>query len=60
LEGAPVVENPAGMYGKANDAAYKYLVDFGFIGPGEGNRGNYLFLLSSYNGNVPEDNFVIK
>lgn len=60
LDGPTVVEIPAGMYGTANDAAYKFLVDFGFVGPDEGKGGNYLFLPPGYSGNVPEGYFVLK
>ena len=59
LDGATVVEIPAGMYGTADDAAYKFLVDFGFVGPDKGKGGNYLFLPPDYNGNVPEGFFVV-
>jgi hypothetical protein len=60
LDGATVMEVPAGMYGTANDAAYKFLVDFGFVGPDGGKGGKYLFLPPGYNGNIPEGYFAIK
>jgi hypothetical protein len=60
LDGATVMEVPAGMYGTADDAAYKFLVDFGFVGPDKGKGGNYLFLPPGYSGNVPEGYFVVK
>jgi len=60
IDGPTVVKIPAGMYGTANDAAYKFLVDFGFVGPDEGKGGNYLFLPPGYNGNVPDGYFVVK
>ena len=60
LDGATVVEIPAGMYGTANDAAYKFLVDFGLVGPDEGKGGKYLFLPPGYDGGIPEGYFMIK
>jgi hypothetical protein len=60
LDGPTVMEIPAGMYGTANDAAYKFLVDFGFVGPDQGKGGKYLFLPPDYNGNVLQGYFVVK
>jgi hypothetical protein len=59
LDGATVIQVPEGMYGTANDEAYKYLVDFGMVGPDKGKGGNYLFLPPGYKGNVPEGYFVV-
>ena len=44
VDGPTVVEIPPGMYGTANDAAFKYLTDFGPTGPDQGKGGSYLFL----------------
>ena len=60
IDGATVVNIPAGMYGTANDAAYKFLVDFGFVGPDAGKGGEYLFLPPDYKGNVPDGYYVVK
>jgi hypothetical protein len=60
LDGPTVVEIPEGMYGTANDAAYKFLIDFGFVGPDKGKGGKYLFLPPNYSGNVPDGYFIIK
>lgn len=60
IDGATVVEIPAGMFGTANDAAYKFLVDFGFVGPDKGKGGNYLFLPPGYSGTIPEGYFEVK
>jgi hypothetical protein len=60
LDGATVMEIPAGMYGTADDAAYQFLVDFGFAGPDQGKGGKYLFLPPGYQGQAPEGYFVIK
>lgn len=58
VDGPTVVEIPVGMYGNANDAAFKYLTDFGPTGPDKGQGGNYLFLPPGYEGEVPDGYFV--
>jgi len=60
LDGPTVVEIPAGMYGTANDAVFKYLTGFGAVGPDKGKGGKYLFLPSGYKGNVPDGYFAVK
>ncbi|WP_300455613.1 DUF1254 domain-containing protein [Desulfobacula sp.] len=59
VDGATVMEIPAGMYGNANDAVFKYLTDFGPTGPDKGKGGKYLFLPPGYKGKVPQGYFVI-
>jgi len=59
VEGPTVVEIPPGMYGTADDAAFKFLVDFGFVGPDKGEGGKYLFLPPGYEGNAPDGYFAI-
>ncbi len=58
IDGPTVVEIPPGMYGNANDAAFKYLTDFGPTGPDKGKGGKYLFLPPGYKGDEPEGYFV--
>lgn len=61
IDGPTVVEIPVGMYGNANDAAFKYLTDFGPTGPDLGKGGKYLFVPTDYKGDIPSDGyFVIK
>jgi hypothetical protein len=60
LDGATVVEIPPGMYGTANDAAFKYLTDFGATGPDKGKGGKYLFLPPGYAGEEPAGYFVMR
>ena len=60
LDGPTVVEIPPGMYGTANDAAFKYLTDFGVTGPDQGKGGKYLFLPPGYQGEEPEGYFVLR
>ncbi len=58
VDGPTVMEIPPGMYGNANDAAFKYLTDFGPTGPDGGDGGKYLFLPPGYAGDVPDGYFV--
>ena len=58
VDGPTVVEIPPGMYGNANDAAFKYLTDFGPTGPDKGKGGKYLFLPPGYKGEEPKGFFV--
>ena len=60
VDGPTVVEIPQGMYGNANDAAFKYLTDFGPTGPDKGKGGKYLFLPPGYKGEDPEGYFVFR
>jgi hypothetical protein len=59
-DGPTVVEIPPGMYGTANDAAFRYLTDFGATGPDNGEGGKYLFLPPGYDGDVPDGYFVLR
>jgi len=60
VEGATVVDIPPGMLGTADDALFKYLVDFGTVGPDKGKGGKYLFLPPGYKGEIPEGHFAIR
>ena len=60
IDGPTVVQIPPGMYGTANDAYFKFLVDFGFVGPDKGEGGKYLFLPPGYDGEVPDGTFAIR
>jgi hypothetical protein len=48
------------MYGTADDAAFRFLVDFGFVGPDKGKGGKYLFLPPGYDGEVPKGYFTVR
>ena len=54
VDGPTVVEIPPGMMGTANDALFKFLVDFGFVGPDEGQGGKYLIVGPDYDGPLPD------
>ncbi|MEN8760675.1 MAG: DUF1254 domain-containing protein [Desulfobacterales bacterium] len=58
LDGPTVMEVPPGMLGTANDAAFKYLTDFGPTGPDKGKGGKYLFLPPGYEGEEPNGYFI--
>ncbi|MEL6766565.1 MAG: DUF1254 domain-containing protein [Pseudomonadota bacterium] len=60
IDGPTVVEIPPGMYGTANDAAFRYLTDFGATGPDKGEGGKYLFLPPDHEGEAPEGYFVFE
>ena len=60
VDGPTVVEIPPGMYGNANDAAFKYLTDFGPTGPDKGKGGKYLFLPPGFKGETPKGYFVFR
>ena len=59
IDGPTVVEIPPGMYGTANDALFKFLVDFGFVGPDKGEGGKYLFVPPGYQDEIPKGHFAI-
>jgi len=59
IDGPTVVEIPPGMYGTADDALFKFLVDFGFVGPDKGKGGKYLFLPPGYKGKAPDGYFEV-
>jgi hypothetical protein len=60
VDGPTVVDIPPGMLGTANDSVFKFLVDFGVVGPDKGKGGKYLFLPPGYKGKVPDGYFVVK
>jgi hypothetical protein len=60
VDGPTVVEIPAGMYGTADDAAFIFLTDIGFVGPDKGKGGKYLFVPPGYTKQIPDGYFVIK
>jgi len=59
-DGALVVELPPGMLGFLDDAWFRFISNFGVIGPDKGKGGKYLLLPPGYEGAVPEGYFVIK
>ena len=61
LSNGPVVaEIPPGVLGFLDDAYFRYVVDFGVLGPDRGDGGNYLILPPGYDGDIPEGYFVVR
>ena len=59
-EGPVVLDIPPGFLALMDDAAFKYVIDFGALGPDEGKGGKYLLLPPGYEGDVPEGYFVVE
>ena len=59
-DGPTVVEIPPQVLGMANDAYFRYIVDFGMVGPDKGQGGKYLLLPPDHEGDVPEGYFVAR
>ena len=59
-DGPTVVEIPPQVLGMANDAYFRYIVDFGMVGPDKGQGGKYLLLPPDYEGEIPEGYFVAR
>ena len=59
-DGPTVVEIPPQVLGMANDANFRYIIDFGMVGPDKGQGGNYLLLPPDYEGDVPEGYFIAR
>lgn len=53
-----VIETPPNVLGFINDAWFRYVTDFGNLGPDEGQGGKFLILPPGYEGDVPEGYFV--
>lgn len=59
-DGPTVVEVPPQVLGMANDACFRWIIDFGMTGPDQGMGGKYLLLPPDYEGDVPEGYFVAR
>ena len=55
-----VVEIPPGVLGPVQDAMFRYVTDFGIVGPDKGKGGKYLFAHKSYKGALPEGYFTVR
>lgn len=58
--GPIVVILPPNVLGPINDAFFRHVSDFGFVGPDEGKGGKYLFVHDTYAGDLPEGYFVVR
>lgn len=55
-----VIETPPNVLGFINDHWFRYVIDFGNLGPDEGQGGKFLVLPPGYEGEVPEGYHVAK
>ena len=55
-----VIETPPDVLGFVNDHWFKYVTDFGRLGPDQGQGGKFLILPPGYDGEVPEGYFVAR
>ncbi len=55
-----VIETPPDVLGFIDDAWFKYVIDFGRLGPDKGQGGKFLILPPGYDGDVPEGYHVAK
>ncbi|MHA3977453.1 DUF1254 domain-containing protein [Halovulum sp. GXIMD14794] len=53
-----VMETPPNVLGFLNDAWFRYVVDFGNLGPDEGQGGKFLILPPGYEGDVSEEGYT--
>lgn len=59
-EGPVVLDIPPGFLALMDDAGFRYVADFGALGPDKGEGGKYLLLPPGYEGDVPEGYFVLE
>ena len=59
-DGPVVMEVPPGVLGPVDDAFFRWVTDIGVTGPDQGKGGKYLFVHSSYKGQIPDGYFVVK
>ena len=55
-----VIETPGDVLGFVNDHWFKYVIDFGRLGPDKAQGGKFLILPPGYEGEVPEGYYVAK
>ncbi|MEQ3709325.1 DUF1254 domain-containing protein [Tateyamaria sp.] len=55
-----VIETPPNVLGFLNDAWFRYVTDFGNLGPDKGEGGKFLILPPGYEGDVPEGYYVAR
>ena len=55
-----VIETPPNVLGFVNDAWFKYVTDFGNLGPDKGKGGKFLILPPGYEGAVPDGYFIVR
>ena len=61
LENGPMVmEVPPGVMGPIGDAYFRWVADVGLTGQDQGKGGRYLFVHTSYEGEIPPGYFVVE
>lgn len=58
-DGPLVIEVPAGVLGVIDDFWFRFVTDFGPLGPDKGNGGKFLLLPPDYTGDIPDGYFVL-
>ncbi|QJF50613.1 DUF1254 domain-containing protein [Roseobacter ponti] len=53
-----VIETPPNVLGFLNNAWFRYVMDFGNLGPDEGQGGKFLILPPGYDGDAPTDGYT--
>lgn len=53
-----VIETPPNVLGFVNNAWFKYVTDFGNLGPDQGKGGKYLILPPGFEGDAPSDGYT--
>jgi hypothetical protein len=59
-DGPVVLDAPPSMLGLIDDAAFRYVIDVGQLGPDKGKGGKFLFVPPGYKGDIPDGYFVAK
>jgi hypothetical protein len=59
-DGPFVMEIPPGVLGPVQDAFFRFVVDFGPVGPDQGKGGKYVFAHQSYKGALPQGAFEVR
>ncbi len=59
-DGPMVMEVPPGVLGPIGDAFFRWVTDVGLTGADQGKGGKYLFVHTSYKGEIPTGHFVVK
>ncbi len=59
-DGPTVIEVPPGMLGFLNDAWQRFVGNMGVTGPDAGKGGKYLVVPPGYDGDIPDDYFLLE
>jgi hypothetical protein len=59
-DGPFVMEVPPGVLGPVQDALFRFVVDFGPVGPDQGKGGKYVLAHQSYKGALPQGAFEVR